>query len=67
MTSLLTIKELSETLKVSERKIYQMVHEEFIPSVKIGHCLRFKEKDIEVWLSKLSRRGRTRRVPEIEI
>lgn len=67
MTSLLTIKELAQTLKVSERTIYQMVSEDYVPYVKIRHSLRFKEKDIEIWLNKLSRRGRARRVPEIEI
>lgn len=42
MDPLLTVKEVAQLLKLSERTIHKMVHEDFIPHIKIGHSLRFK-------------------------
>lgn len=66
MEKLLTIKELSETLSVSERTIRQWTHESYIPYFKLGGCVRFREKEIETWLAKRSRAGRVRRRIEID-
>jgi len=63
MNSLLTIQELSQILKISECTIYRMIHEDYIPYIKIGHSVRFDEKQITTWLAKRSRAGRkTRRI-----
>jgi len=63
MNSLLTINELSEALKISPRTIRQWTHESYIPYIKIGHSVRFDEKQIQTWLAKRSKAGRkTRRV-----
>jgi len=63
MEKLLTIDQLAELLQVSKWTIYGWVHEEFIPCIKIGHSVRFSEKEISHWLVKRSEAGRiTRRV-----
>ncbi|MQY60628.1 helix-turn-helix domain-containing protein [bacterium] len=66
MEKLLTIKELSETLSVSERTIRQWTHENYIPFLKLGHSVRFRERDIEIWLNKRAKQGRVRRRIEID-
>jgi len=65
MKSLLTVKELSELLKISPCTIYRMVCEEYIPHIKIGHSVRFEERAIETWLAKRSKKGRATRRIEI--
>ena len=65
MNSLLTIQELSEALKISERTIRQWIHENYIPYIKLGHSVRFDEKQITTWLAKRSRAGRVKRRVEV--
>lgn len=66
MNRLLKIGELSELLQVSKKTIYGWVHDNYIPYFKLGGAVRFREKDIEVWLNKRMRQGRTRRRIEID-
>ncbi len=51
MEKLLTIDELAEVLSAKKSTIYQWVHLGLIPHMKVGRLLRFKEGDIEKWLS----------------
>ena len=49
---LINIKELSESLGVSDKTLYGWVHQKRIPFVKVGGLLRFDMKDIEKWIQK---------------
>jgi excisionase family DNA binding protein len=59
MEKLLTPKQLSEILQVSKGVIYKWTHTGFIPHYKLGGQVRFKERDIEAWLNKRKKKGRT--------
>jgi len=59
MEKLLTIKELSELLQVKKGTIYQWVHMGFVPYIKLGTGVRFKESQIEAWIRKRERKGRS--------
>jgi len=50
MEKLLTIDELAKVLSVKKSTIYQWVHLELIPHMKVGRLLRFREEDIQKWL-----------------
>jgi putative molybdopterin biosynthesis protein len=54
METLLTIKELSEILKINENSIYQMVHKREIPFIKLGGRLRFQLSEIEKYVKQNS-------------
>ncbi len=51
MKKLLTIDELAEVLSVKKSTIYQWVHLGLIPHIKVGRLLRFKEGNIQKWLT----------------
>ncbi len=51
MDKLLTIDELAEVLSLKKSTIYQWVHLGLVPHMKVGRLLRFRERDIEKWLS----------------
>jgi len=65
MNRLLTVNDLSRILQISVCTIYRMAHECEIPFVKIRHSVRFKERDIDIWLAKKARAGRERRRMEV--
>ena len=58
MNKLLTPDEVAELLSVRKSTIYQWTHQGFIPHVKLGKLVRFKEKDVAEWVEKRSVRGR---------
>jgi len=58
MEKLLTVKDVSELLQVSQALVYKWVHYDFVPYIKLGSLLRFKETRIEKWLEKRERKGR---------
>ncbi len=45
-----TVETLSEYLHVPKSKIYNLVHLNEIPHVKVGRALRFRKSDIDSWL-----------------
>ena len=47
---LLSIKQLSEYLMVSEKTIYRMLDRKSLPAIRIGGQWRFRKKDIDGWL-----------------
>ena len=46
---ILTIKQLSDYLMVSEKTIYRMMEKRQIPAVRVGSQWRFRRRDIEAW------------------
>ena len=51
MNNLITIKELSKYLQIKERTIYSWINKGIIPHYKIESTIRFKENEINEWLS----------------
>ncbi len=47
---ILTIKEVADYLKLTERTLYRLVQEGKIPGFKVGSSWRFKRADIERWI-----------------
>ncbi len=48
--TILTIKEVAEFLRVTEKTIYRMASEKRIPAFKVGGSWRFDKVDIERWI-----------------
>ncbi len=46
----MTVKELSDYLKLDRMTIYKMLKEETIPASRIGHQWRFFREDIDAWI-----------------
>lgn len=53
---ILTIKQLSEYLMVSEKTIYRMVDKGLLPALRIGAQWRFRKRDIDGWLDERVRK-----------
>ena len=51
---ILTIKEVADYLKVTERTIYRLSQAKKIPSFKVGGVWRYLRKDIDAWIAKQS-------------
>lgn len=47
---ILTIKEVAEYLKLSEKTAYRLAAEGKLPGFKVGGSWRFKKEDIGVWI-----------------
>ena len=47
----LTIKEVAEYLKVTERTIYRLAAAKKIPAFKVGGTWRFRTADIDRWIA----------------
>ncbi len=58
MEKLLTIQQVSDLLQVSRSLVYKWVHYDFVPYVKIGSVLRFKESELNRWLKNKEHKGR---------
>lgn len=58
MEKLLTIQQVSDLLQVSRSLVYKWVHYDFMPYIKLGNLLRFRESDLVGWLKRRSHRGR---------
>jgi len=58
MEKLLTVNDLCEWLQVSKSLVYKWVHYGFIPYIKIGEVVRFKEAQIERWIRTREKKGR---------
>ena len=59
MDKLLTAKQLAEVLQIKPSTIYKWVHYGYVPHIKLGTSIRFKEKKVEEWLKKRERKGRS--------
>jgi excisionase family DNA binding protein len=51
---ILTIKQVAEYLKVTERTIYRLAAAKKIPAFKVGGTWRFSRVDIDSWIKQLS-------------
>lgn len=49
-TDILTIKEVAEYLKVTEKTIYRLAAANRIPAFKVGASWRFKFTEIDEWV-----------------
>jgi len=47
---LMDVGEVANYLKTKKSSIYDKVHSKSIPFLKYGNSLRFKRKDIDIWL-----------------
>lgn len=52
LPSIMTIEEVAEYLRVSERTVYDWASKGEIPCGKIGTAWRFKRSDIEAWVNR---------------
>ncbi|MGB2599433.1 MAG: helix-turn-helix domain-containing protein [Candidatus Omnitrophota bacterium] len=51
-SSMMTLKELAEYLKMKEVTIYKHAQEGKIPAFKVGSKWRFKKETIDKWIEK---------------
>ena len=49
-TDIMTIKEVAEYLKLTEKTAYRLAAERKLPGFKVGGLWRFKRSDIEAWI-----------------
>ncbi len=56
---ILTIREVADYLKVTERTLYRLVKDGELPAFKVGNSWRFRREDISAWIGTqtTSRRG----------
>ena len=66
MERLLDAAEIAEQLGMSVSTIRKWVHYGFMPHVKLGRAVRFREKDIETWIEERTEKGRASLAPEIQ-
>lgn len=55
--AILTIKEVADYLKVTERTIYRLAAAKQIPAFKVGGSWRFSRADIDSWIKQQSMEG----------
>jgi excisionase family DNA binding protein len=51
MAELLTLEEVAEYLRVTQKTIYRMVTKGSIPATKVGHQWRFNKASVDNWLN----------------
>ncbi len=61
MEKLLTPQEIADLLGIQMSTIYSWTHEEFVPFIKLGRLIRFRESDVLEWLEKRTNPGRKTR------
>jgi excisionase family DNA binding protein len=66
MERLLDTAAIAEQLGMSVSTIRKWVHYGFIPHIKLGRAVRFREKDIETWIEERTEKGRASLAPEIQ-
>jgi len=54
-TDLMTLKDLAEYLKMSDRTLYGYAQKGLLPGIKIGSAWRFRKADIDQWLDEQRR------------
>lgn len=54
---ILTIREVADYLKVTERTIYRLAAAKQMPAFKIGGSWRFSRQDIDSWIKQQSMDG----------
>ncbi|ACK53723.1 helix-turn-helix domain-containing protein [Thauera aminoaromatica] len=54
---ILTIKQVADYLKVTERTIYRLAAAKKIPAFKVGGTWRFRATDIDGWIADQSKKA----------
>ena len=54
---IMTVREVADFLKVTERTIYRLTAENLIPSFKVGGSWRFRRTDLVRWMSEQADRA----------
>lgn len=49
-TDVMTIREVAEYLKLTEKTAYRLTADGSIPGFKIGGAWRFRKRDIDAWI-----------------
>jgi len=49
---IMTLQEVAEYLKLSERTIYGYAQRGILPGIKIGSAWRFRKTDLDTWIEK---------------
>jgi excisionase family DNA binding protein len=61
---ILTLKEVAEYLKLTDRTLYRLTQEGKLPGFKVGNSWRFRLRDIDAWIedqkAEVRREGRGR-------
>lgn len=58
-SSILTVSEVAEYLRVNQRTVYRLAVDRKLPAFKVGTTWRFKLADIEGWIAAQSSVGAT--------
>jgi excisionase family DNA binding protein len=56
-TDILTIKEVSAYLKITEKTAYRLTAEGKIPGFKVGGAWRFRKQEIDAWIDERMKDG----------
>ena len=60
-TDIMTIREVADYLKLTEKTAYRLVAEGKIPGFKVGGSWRFRRSEIERWIDERSQRIKNKR------
>lgn len=52
MSELMTLSEVADYLRVTQKTIYRLLEQSKIPATKVGRQWRFKKRSIDEWLNK---------------
>ena len=58
-TDIMTIKEVSEYLKLAEKTAYRLAAQGEIPGFKVGGSWRFRKADIDNWIKQQTKDNTT--------
>ncbi len=58
MEKLLTVQQVSDLMQISRSLVYKWVHYGFVPHLKLGSLIRFRESDLTKWVDKRKKSSR---------
>ena len=56
-TDIMTIREISAYLKITEKTAYRLTAEGKIPGFKVGGAWRFRKREIDAWIDERMKDG----------
>ena len=60
MADLMTLEEVAQYLRVTEKTIYRLLDKRGVPAARVGHQWRFDKAVIDIWLRQSSTEAETR-------
>ncbi len=57
---ILTLKDVAKYLKLAEKTAYKLAADGKLPGFKVGGSWRFKQSDIESWITEQKNKGATK-------